>query len=80
MLFSACGSPVVCDAVLEVKQMTLRLDDGSKAVFRNVKFLMSNDVDDLLLGRSTSVPRQHWLYTVRICSRVQHSFGWFESF
>lgn len=51
-LVSACGSPVVCDEVLEVKQMTLYLDDGSKSVFRNVKFLVSDDADDILLGRS----------------------------
>lgn len=51
-LVSACGSHVACDSVLEVKHMSLCLDDGSKTVFRNVKFLVSCDVDELLLGRS----------------------------
>lgn len=51
-LFSACGSPFACDAMLEISRMTFCFDDGPKTVFRNVKSLESSGVDDLLLARS----------------------------
>lgn len=52
-LLSACGNEVTCDQMLHLKKMSLIfLHDGTTTTFKNVKFIVSNNVAELLLGRS----------------------------